>query len=151
MCIAAFWISFPLRVARVEKSFQTLFKVWTIQWVDFRIIPFLLFIELKVYLIWKYWTCEGEVRKRATSIMCSMLNLNHQRKEEVKMVTEKHRGCMDFWSYFLKTLISGKELLEGGEAGDFLHLEEQLTIAPVIECCVSFPRIIELCHESPLP
>lgn len=56
-----------------------------------------------------------------------------------------------FLKLFSENSISGKELLEGGEAGDFLHLEEQLTIAPVIQCCFSFPRIIELWHESPLP
>lgn len=67
------------------------------------------------------------------------------------MITEEHTRCMASQSYFLKTLISGeKKILQADGAGDFLHLEEQVSLAPVIQCCVTFPRMIQLCHESPL-
>lgn len=55
-----------------------------------------------------------------------------------------------FLKLFSENSISGKEILGGGGVGDFLHLEERLTFAPVIQCCVGFPRKIQFCHESQL-
>lgn len=55
-----------------------------------------------------------------------------------------------FLKLFSENSISGKELLEEGGAGDFLHLEEKLTLAPVIQCCVNFPKMVQLCYESSL-
>ena len=81
--------------------------------------------------------------KRATSINCAMLTFNHQRKEEVKMVMEEHTRCMATQSYFLKTLISGKKKKN-------YYKEVEQDFAPVIQRCVTFPRMIQLHHESSL-
>ena len=46
-----------------------------------------------------------------------------------------------FWKlFFSENSIFGKELLEEGGAGDFLHLESRLTHAPVIQLC-QFPDV----------
>lgn len=62
-------------------------------------------------------------------------------------------GWMHFWGYFLKTLflkmISGRELLWGGGTGDFIHLEEKLTLAPVIQWCLTFPRMTQCVMNLP--
>lgn len=50
-----------------------------------------------------------------------------------------------------ENFISGEELLLGGGTGGFLHIEEKLTLAPVIQGCANFPRMRQLCHESPWP